>query len=483
MTTPVIVLGTALFSENILNVASTAVDQPDGLGFSDLFASLVSAARPTLDRASGAAEAEGDFAESAVDDDQASQEPKDIASDPAPIFAFMALFSPNVGAPEPLAGFAGEPALIGNRGNPLSTDPAEFLRPLADAAPVQDLDGQNERSSVAHPASESDDAAGAMLNGKVPPAEVLAKVGIAVPTDMTVSNHTKSSDSEKSSPSTAEPLLDQDNPTPTDSVKLVRLTSDSLTATPKEFNVSDGKQEDKSFGRSSIDSKAPVPENPGGEKSFGQVNGMAAGQASLGHGREQTGAGPSAYKPGEKAGSGEDGQPPRSAPMLADAAAARWTQAHAASEDTGEPAWQPVLQRVTEQIAQQVRIGQQQAVIELDPAGLGKIRIDLRIEGEQIHARIVAEEQGTKALIESRLPELRQALEIRQVDFANLQVERQNVTSGGGHSGQTFNDGFRQGQGPGRDDSGGADDLAKDPSQREDLPSPAYDAGRISMWA
>ncbi len=549
MTTPLLVSGAVTSSENILNVASPAVDRPKGLGFSNLFWSLVNAVRPTFVSAGGAAEAKVESAQGVVDNDQVSQESKEIGSDTAPRFAWMAPFDPSVAAPQQTSEFAGEAALDGNLRYPLATDPAKFSAPLADTAAVQDRDGQRPGVSMTHQAARSEDSDGPMRNGEVAPAAVLAKAGIALPAEIEAPNTGKIGPSERSSPGKAEPSLAEGPPIPTYVVKNPRPTIDSPTAMPRAFQVSESENGVNPAGYPSIDSRANALNNPGGEitsrplnsmgatqawsgvgqeetvtgesqhklgdklagaedgklqslapklgresdsqtldssgseKTFRQLNSMGAAQAWFGGGREESSTGQSYYQPGEKLGGAEDNQLPRSAPMPADAAAARWAQAHAAVEDAGEPAWQPVLQRVTEQIAQQVRIGQQQAVIELEPAGLGKIRIDLRVEDEQIHARIVAEEQGTKALIESRLTELRQALEIRQVNFANLQVEQQNVSSGGAHSGQTFADGFRQGQGRGQDDANRADRLANETPQRENLPRPARDPGRISMWA
>jgi flagellar hook-length control protein FliK len=169
-------------------------------------------------------------------------------------------------------------------------------------------------------------------------------------------------------------------------------------------------------------------------------------------------------------------------PMTADDKAAKLIQERSSVENPNRPEWPAALQRVTDQIVHQARFGERQAVIELEPPELGKIRIDLRVDGEQIHARIVAEEGGTKALIESRLLELRQALEVRQVDISNLRVEQQSVSSGGGDWGQSFSDGTRQERGQWKP-SGNSADRSADDSRQETATSYSHDPGRISMWA
>ena len=81
--------------------------------------------------------------------------------------------------------------------------------------------------------------------------------------------------------------------------------------------------------------------------------------------------------------------------------------------ETASPAWRPVVERLARDIGEHFRVGEQQAVLRLEPPELGKVKIDLRIEGGQLHVRIAAEGQGSQALIEHDLPELRQALRSR----------------------------------------------------------------------
>ncbi len=149
-----------------------------------------------------------------------------------------------------------------------------------------------------------------------------------------------------------------------------------------------------------------------------------------------------------------------------------------ASEIATTP-WRPVLDRVAQEIKTHIQFGEHEAVIQLDPPELGKIKIDLRLDGGQIHARIVADEPSTQALIENHLADLRQALDTRQMDFVNVRVDPQAANSGGGQWAQAFNDAPAQGQerGAGANAERSANGVAAALSESE-----AVDPGRISMW-
>jgi Flagellar hook-length control protein FliK len=90
--------------------------------------------------------------------------------------------------------------------------------------------------------------------------------------------------------------------------------------------------------------------------------------------------------------------------------------------ETPDIPWHPVIERVADDIVNHARIGQRQAVLQLDPPELGKIKIDLRIEDGKLHAHITAEVRDSKLLIETHLPELRQALLAGQHDTVDLRV-------------------------------------------------------------
>jgi hypothetical protein len=146
-------------------------------------------------------------------------------------------------------------------------------------------------------------------------------------------------------------------------------------------------------------------------------------------------------------------------------------------------AWRPVIDRVADEIIGHVQIGKHEAVLQLDPPELGKIKIDLWIDGAEIHARIVADEQNTKTLIESHLPELRQALDAGRVELVNLRVDHQEPARGNEQWPQGFADNARQGPRHGQSHGGLAERAPNDGAPSENPTRVASDTGRISMWA
>lgn len=506
MNIPSIIPGTVTSSENSFNVESSACDACESVDFSTLLASFVAAVPQSVIGAESAADPRFDSAESVADNDQVPQEPDESALNPAAILALMAPFSPTITAPEPTTARASETAAIasapitvdvnvdadhavnGDAGDQQPVHTGRFSLPLerslADGALAQDLDGKNDRVSFANEeGSQPQDGNGAVLDAKAPLNEVVAAVDIAAPIDTEMLEHSKSTQSREIFPKIDEPGLGRDKMKPADVLDAPTPTNDSPAAAPREFRSGGVEREVKPAERQTVnDSESFALESPAIEEKAPRLRPSADSQSSFANQHEESSADHSQLKPREMAVDRPDAPPPRLVALPTDVAATKLIQENVAIENAGEPAWQPVVRQVSEEIVRQVRIGEQQAVIELEPPELGKIKIDLRVDGEQIHARIVAEEQSTKALIESRLTELRQALEVRQVDLANLQVEQQNVSSGG-QWGQALSDGSRQGRGPWQDDSGFADRSANDAAQRENSQTPASDPGRISMWA
>ena len=97
-----------------------------------------------------------------------------------------------------------------------------------------------------------------------------------------------------------------------------------------------------------------------------------------------------------------------------------------------------MVERLARDIGEHFRVGEQQAVLRLEPPELGKVKIDLRIEGGQLHVRIAAEGQESQALIEHHLPELHQALCAGQIDVGAVRVSQGEWNPGGGLA-QNFN--------------------------------------------
>jgi len=144
------------------------------------------------------------------------------------------------------------------------------------------------------------------------------------------------------------------------------------------------------------------------------------------------------------------------------------------------PAARLVVDQLARGIADHLRVGKQEAVLQLDPPDLGKVQIDLRIEEGQLQVRIATESHESQGLIEHHLSELRQALRAGQIDVGDLRV-----TQGESGAGSSLTQDFNQSP-EGRQDtpraftrSGLRDEVAtQPPAQLWQSPD-----GRVSMWA
>ena len=144
------------------------------------------------------------------------------------------------------------------------------------------------------------------------------------------------------------------------------------------------------------------------------------------------------------------------------------------------PTWRPLVDRLAGDISSHLRMGKSEAVLQLEPPELGKIKIDLSMEDGRLHARIVAEGHDSKALIEAHLPELRQALLAGKIEVAEVRIS-QGSWSGAGDLGQGL-----QEQQHGRQEAGSRFDApatrSEDGAERRPQTSPR-ESGRVSMWA
>ena len=148
-----------------------------------------------------------------------------------------------------------------------------------------------------------------------------------------------------------------------------------------------------------------------------------------------------------------------------------------------EPAqWRPVIEQVAGEINGRIHIGKSDAIIQLDPPELGKLKIDLHLEGDRLEARIFAETQESRRLIETHLPELRQALGENRLEHVDVRVESGSWGSarGDGHQGprQQANGGGQSANNFAATARGGDDE--REPIQRQPA---AREPGRVSMWA
>ncbi|HEX2226227.1 MAG TPA: flagellar hook-length control protein FliK [Candidatus Binatia bacterium] len=143
--------------------------------------------------------------------------------------------------------------------------------------------------------------------------------------------------------------------------------------------------------------------------------------------------------------------------------------------------WHPVIDRVAGEISGRIHIGKQEAVLQLDPAELGKLQIDLHMEGDRLVARILTETPESRALIEAHLPELRQALVENRVELVEIRIDHGSWDGqrGEGQKPQQETGGWLQTAHA----SGEVRPRAGDEQERARPASVRLEAGRVSMWA
>jgi hypothetical protein len=154
------------------------------------------------------------------------------------------------------------------------------------------------------------------------------------------------------------------------------------------------------------------------------------------------------------------------------------------ASDPAQASWRSTVNRVAEELTSQVKLNKREAVIQLDPPELGKIKIEMRLEGEKLEARIVAEVHESRVLIESHLQELRQALRLQHLDLADVRVSQDGWS--GGFSGDPM-------QGSGQQQPDGEPQWARNAesaagaasatSERSEGGDTHREKGRVSMWA
>lgn len=151
--------------------------------------------------------------------------------------------------------------------------------------------------------------------------------------------------------------------------------------------------------------------------------------------------------------------------------------------DAPTSTWHPTIERVAGEIVGHIQINKREAILHLDPPELGKIKIDLHLNGDKLQAHIFAEAHEAQSLIENHMQELRQALQANNFDLVDVRVQ------GGWH--QAMGDamhGFpqqQQQQAAGQQErtwasgNGPEAEVVEPQSNHGSTSAP----GRVSMWA
>jgi flagellar hook-length control protein FliK len=85
--------------------------------------------------------------------------------------------------------------------------------------------------------------------------------------------------------------------------------------------------------------------------------------------------------------------------------------------------WRPVMNAILNEIKGRIRIGEHEAVLQLDAPELGKVEIEIRLHGEQLSAQILTESIESQLVVERHLGELRQALSDSGLQLVDVHVD------------------------------------------------------------
>jgi flagellar hook-length control protein FliK len=101
----------------------------------------------------------------------------------------------------------------------------------------------------------------------------------------------------------------------------------------------------------------------------------------------------------------------------------RATENGVAGDAKPNASWSPMIDHVAAEIAGNVRQNKHEAVITLDPPELGKLKIDLMVDGNKVQVRIFAAARESQGLIENHLHDLKQALVFHRLDLVDVRVD------------------------------------------------------------
>jgi len=118
------------------------------------------------------------------------------------------------------------------------------------------------------------------------------------------------------------------------------------------------------------------------------------------------------------------GLDPRS--MMGQASAANSTEAAASRIISNAPApHRAVLNQVHSGLLQNLGQGRQQLTLQLHPAELGSLTVNLKVVGNEVQAMLRAENQEARQIVAENLPLLRQSLEAQGLRVTKLEVQTQ----------------------------------------------------------
>lgn len=155
----------------------------------------------------------------------------------------------------------------------------------------------------------------------------------------------------------------------------------------------------------------------------------------------------------------------------------------AAAVDTAADSWRATVVRLASQIAGHIQLNKREAILHLNPPELGKIKIDLQVNGGKLQAHIFAETREARSLIENHVSELRQMLQANNFDRVDVHIQGgwQGVT---GDAMQGFPQQRHQQAAGQQERTSAAGNAAETGTVEPDVSHGAMSDGwRVSMWA
>jgi flagellar hook-length control protein FliK len=137
--------------------------------------------------------------------------------------------------------------------------------------------------------------------------------------------------------------------------------------------------------------------------------------------------------------------------------------------------WHGLVSAVLHEVNGRIHVSRKEAKIHLEPPELGKLEIEISIDGNKLAARISTETQESSNFIEAHLIELRQALQDNHFELVDVRVDNGGFLGHGGPHQENY-----RGPSIGLVATDGDESTEPQPIQ---LPAAQIVVGRVSMWA
>ena len=110
------------------------------------------------------------------------------------------------------------------------------------------------------------------------------------------------------------------------------------------------------------------------------------------------------------------------AQLVSSTGAASATSSTAATKAAAQPARMAQAESILGQVRMALSPRTRTAVLRLDPAELGRLRVELRVDQGKAHAHLIVERPEALAALESHLPELRALFEQQGLEIEGFEV-------------------------------------------------------------